>query len=434
MIIGIKLEDRRINNMDLSTPEVGNPGVGGSTYEAMLLAKYLSFTHKVIVYHTNASTILPDKVVSRVVENELKMPEMAKIDNIDIFIYAAGRTKEWYKEITSNQVTSVVWAHCYLNYFELKTIRENNCVKRVVFVGQEEYSAYVADDIIEKSTYIYNMYNSEKYFQRIENNRKIVVYLGSLNRDKGFHVLAKAWKKVVEVEPEAKLMVLGTGQLYGRETVLGKYGIATPNYERKFIKYLIDGQGRIIDSVNFCGIVGADKAKYIGSACVGVVNPTGRTETFCISAVEIEACGVPICTTGKYGLLDTVINNKTGLFSNTSEKLSENIITLIQDKELNRRLSNGARQLSLKFMPSKLVPEWNKMFEEIENGTNPTYREPMNIGNSRRIKLKKFIRYLRKDKKLHVLPSFIAFEYIFQGMWRVWIRDIVDVLKQWVKK
>lgn len=434
MIIGIKLEDKRINNMDLGTPEVGNPGVGGSTYEAILLAKYLSYVHEIIVYHMNDSTILPDNVVSRVVGNELEMPEMAKSDKVDIFIYAAGRTIDWYKEIERNQISSVVWAHCYLNYFELRIIRKSDCVKRVVFVGQEEYSAYVADDIIEKSTYIFNMYNSEKYVQRTKYNEKNVVYMGSLNRDKGFHVLAKAWKKVVEIEPDAKLMVLGTGQLYGRETVLGKYGIATPDYERRFIKNLIDDQGKIIDSVTFCGIVGADKVDYISSACVGVVNPTGRTETFCISAVEIEACGVPICTTGKYGLLDTVVNNKTGLFSNTAEELSENIVRLIRDKELNHRLSDGARQWSLRFTPSEIIPEWNKMFEEIENGTNPVYKEPMNRGNSSRIKLKKIIRYFRKDKKLHILPSFIAFEYIFQGMWRVWIRDVVGILKQLVRK
>ena len=429
MIIGIKLEDKRINNMNLSMPEEGNPGVGGSTYEAILLAKFLSDTHTVIVYHTNKTTILPAKVLSRVVENELNMPETAKMDMVDIFIYAAGRTKDWYTEIARNKVSSVVWAHCYLNYFELRTLRKCEYIKRVVFVGQEEYSAYVADDIIKKSTYIFNMYNSDMYTRRIDNDNKNVVYLGSLNRDKGFHVLAEAWKYVIAEEPEAKLLVLGTGQLYGRETALGKYGIATPDYEKRFIKYLVDESGKIIDSVKFCGIVGADKADYISSSCVGVVNPTGRTETFCISAVEIQACGVPICTTGKYGLLDTVVNNKTGLFSNTAEQLGKNIVKLINDKELNRRLSDQAKEWSLNFTPEVLIPEWNKMFKEIEANIDPVYREPLNKGNSTRIEIKKKLRHLRMDKKMHFIPSFIAFEYIFQGMWRVWIRDIIAALK-----
>lgn len=434
MIIGIKLEDKRIDNMNLSVPEEGNPGVGGSTYEAILLAKYLSSTHTVIVYHTNASTILPEKVVSRVVKNELNMPETAKLDRVDVFIYAAGRTKNWYKEIERNKVSSVVWAHCYLNYFELRTLRKSEHIKRVVFVGQEEYSAYVADDIIEKSTYIFNMHNSDRYSQRIDNEEKKVVYLGSLNRDKGFHVLAKAWKKVIAAEPEARLLVLGTGQLYGRETVLGKHGIASPDYEKKFIKYLVDEEGKISDSVSFCGIVGADKTKYISSSCVGVVNPTGRTETFCISAIEIQACGVPVCTTGKYGLLDTVVNNKTGLFSNTAKQLGDNIIKLIRDKKLNRKLSDKAKEWSLNFTPEVLIPEWNKMLKEIEEDIAPVYREPLNIGKNTRIKMKIKLRHLRIDRKMRFIPSFIAFEYIFQGMWRVWMRDIVGELKCLVGK
>ena len=49
-----------------------------------------------------------------------------------------------------------------------------------------------------------------------------VVYLGGLNKYKGFHVLAKAWKKVLAEVSDAKLIVLGSGKLYNRETSMGR--------------------------------------------------------------------------------------------------------------------------------------------------------------------------------------------------------------------
>lgn len=68
-------------------------------------------------------------------------------------------------------------------------------MKRVVFVGKEEYDSYIDDDIISKSTYIYNMVPiKEKVCNRII-DVPIVTYVGSLVPAKGFHRLAQIWLK-----------------------------------------------------------------------------------------------------------------------------------------------------------------------------------------------------------------------------------------------
>lgn len=49
---------------------------------------------------------------------------------------------------------------------------------------------------------------------RTNADTKKVVYSGALIKQKGFHILAKAWKNILKAVPDAELYVLGGG-LYG---------------------------------------------------------------------------------------------------------------------------------------------------------------------------------------------------------------------------
>lgn len=71
-----------------------------------------------------------------------------------------------------------------------------------VFVGRQQYDRYVDHKIILKSTYIYNMYPMEKKQKRKFENQHTVTYIGSLVPEKGFQVLAAAWKKIIAEVPD----------------------------------------------------------------------------------------------------------------------------------------------------------------------------------------------------------------------------------------
>jgi len=432
MKIGIKFDDARFDNLDMIRPQDGNPGIGGTAYEEILLAKLLGDTeHIVVLYHTNSTNKLPANIVDRQVKQISEIPQAAFEDNIDILIFSAGRSDAWYDELEKRQVKSIAWAHCYLNYFELRKIRNTRCVKRVVFVGKEQYSTYIADDIIGKAAFIFNIFQPEdKYREHLSNRNKQVVYLGSLYKRKGFHILAKAWKEVIENEPDAKLVVLGNGKLYGRNMRVGKYGLARASYEKQFIKYITDEKGKILESVDFKGIVGKEKSDIILNSAVGVVNPSGLTETFCISAVEIEGCAVPVCTTGRYGLLDTVVDKETGMFSYNSRQLAKNVLFLLNNTNLNIKIGKKGRKYVQKFDGRHIIPQWLKIFEEIKTGQAAIYIEPSR--KSIETKIKKMIRKLRIDDGHKWIPSFIFFEFLFKGLSREWARDILRyyILKQ----
>lgn len=79
------------------------------------------------------------------------------------------------------------------------------------------------------------------------------------------------------------------------------------------IKGITDRAGELLPSVHFHGVMGEEKKELIARTSVGVANPSGRTETFGISAIDFSSRGVPVVTIASGGFLDTVENEKTGL-------------------------------------------------------------------------------------------------------------------------
>ena len=425
MKIGIVVEDTGLYGIDFSHVNEGNPGVGGTVYEEILLAYTLIRNDKAAVYlyvHNKENKFF-DGVKIICVNDVVEMLQDASERELDILLFCTGKSSKWYEAISSNNIKCIAWAHGFLNYYELKKLKSTEQIKRVVFVGKNMYYSYIADDIIMKSTYIYNMFEPKFSIQR-RSYKHDVCYLGALNRYKGFHVLAKAWPKVIKYVPDAQLYVMGKGNLYNRNSTLGKYEIAENRYERKFIKYLIDESKKILPSVHFLGNVGKEKTELISKMCVGVVNPTAITETFCISAIEIGACGVPVCTKGEYGLLDTVINGQTGLFSNNSDDLADNIIRLLNDKKLNNDMSENAIMFARKFAPNNLICEWIKVFDDVLCGKNALL--PGSEINLQSIPwFKKMLYSIRIENGIRCIPSFIKYEYFLKRMGRVYFRDVI---------
>ena len=68
----------------------------------------------------------------------------------------------------------IVWAECYLSFLEMKMIENCSAVKKVVFVSKQEYDNYIDECIIQKSTYIYNLYGKFDARKRISCFGKIM--------------------------------------------------------------------------------------------------------------------------------------------------------------------------------------------------------------------------------------------------------------------
>ncbi len=368
MHIGFFFEDIGLDHIDLSNPEKGNPGIGGTQYLFLLLAYNLNkkYNYKItFINYTNAK--LPENIEKYRIVNENECLEICDKLKIDFFIYHAGKNKEWYERCRLSSVKLIAWAHNYISYKEAQLINSINSIKRLVFVGKQEYDRYFDHDVIKKSKYIFNQVDfiEEK---RQEKSKNIVTYMGSLTYPKGFHWLASIWKDVLVEVPNAELHVIGGGNLYNRNNISSTYGIAAQEYENIFMPDLLDDNGDILNSVHFHGTMGVEKVDILKETAVGVMNPSGLTETFGLSAVEMESCGIPVVSRKKYGLLDTVLDKSTGLLISNKKDLKDALITLLKNKELNESLGNNAYTfVRKKFNNDIILAEWNKLLLDINN-------------------------------------------------------------------
>lgn len=407
MRIAFEINDKGFHNIDLSKPIKGNPGVGGTWYEFALviyaLKEYGKRNDELVIYHYN-DNVYPEGILCKRLHSENELFRNAKNDSVDLLVFKTEKNDEWYKNLSNFNINSIAWSHTFMNYPERKNISKCNQVKRMICVGKEHYDSYLDEDIINKTDYIYNMVaKTDSMTRRMFGNE--VTYIGSIIPAKSFHVLASVWRDIIKEIPDAKLNVIGSGKLYQQNCVLGPYGIADEKYERSFIKYLTDDNGNILSSVNFMGNLGAEKKEIILNTAVGVVNPTTKSETFCISAVEFEQYGVPVCSGKKNGLLDTVSHKESGLLSNNKRQLKKNIIKLLKDDEYNIKLGEKAKKHSALFLPETIVPEWERCLTEIEEERECQYYKPTGnfLYNGKIVKC--LVRFFRFKLKLKFIPS-----------------------------
>lgn len=296
--------------LDYSSFFQGNPGMGGSEYEFLLVSQLLrnrGVINTILLSRTKFSPIVSYEYV----ENLDETCQYCLNHNIDILV-VNPKLYDDISEAYKKRLDFVLWAHNDMPRLQMDKVSKDDAIKKVVFCGREFLELYYDSIIMRKSTYIYNIFpfnKKEWYLNKIaDRNNHNVVYMGSITYQKGFHVLAKAWPEILKKVPDAHLYVIGSGQLYDKTTSMGKYGIAKKDYEERFVKYLIDEKGNILSNVHFMGVLGKEKFDIIGKCKVGVPNPTGKSECLPITTIEMQLMGCSMTTIKHPAYLDTIYN------------------------------------------------------------------------------------------------------------------------------
>lgn len=310
--IAFFLNNKTMKNVDYSSIKEENPGIAGSEYEFLLVSYLLEQRNNVEAYLlVNFEGKFPHKNIVQINNLEdcckwcIKNKSILVVDikYVDIKIFQKYKTLSY-----------IIWAHNNIKYSQLSLFAKLPYIKKIVNCGREEMELYRDHIATCKSTYIYNVFpfkNKEYYASKINNSdNHNVVYMGNITKEKGFHVLAKAWKKVLKEIPDAQLYVIGSGNLYNSKIKLGRYGIAEESYEKIFMRFLTDKNGLLLPSVHFLGLLKKEKYDIMGKCKVGVPNPTGKTETFCICGIEMQLMGCNITTIQHSAYYDTIYNKK----------------------------------------------------------------------------------------------------------------------------
>ncbi|TRU43512.1 MAG: glycosyltransferase [Microcystis aeruginosa Ma_QC_Ca_00000000_S207] len=382
--VGFYVQNEGYPNVDCRFPELGNPGLGGTQFSEIATAYYLNKFYPdrlEILLLANITELLPPSLQFCQIVDAVDAAAKSEVEGCDIFIFRSSfLTQDLYEKLCILKVKTIARSDNFPTIEELKRMVDCPQIKCHVCVGQEELDMYRDHRIFEKSTRIFHPFNIETYASKndIIKQRNTVVYLGSLDPAKQFHVLARVWSHILAKKPEAKLIVIGSGKVYNRNQKLGKWGVAEETYEANYIRpFLSDENGDVIKSVHFSGLLGAEKTEILQTADVGVVSPTGSTETFCISGVEIQACGTPVVSAAKGGLLDTVVHGKTGLLGRSDRDLIRNILYLLDNPDVARQFGqNGINFVREKFDYRLIIKEWLELFIDVYNN-RPAKPQPM---------------------------------------------------------
>lgn len=114
--------------------------------------------------------------------------------------------------------------------------------------------------------------------------------------------------------------------------------------------------------MHFLGIMGKEKYDILKETRVGVPNPSGVSETFGYTAVEMQMMGC-LCTTKRCpGYLDTVLN--TGILYDNEDNLAKCIIELLKRDEND--IDNSLCTIRKKFSFDIVVNDWVNLFHSVK--------------------------------------------------------------------
>jgi phosphatidylinositol alpha-mannosyltransferase len=186
-----------------------------------------------------------------------------------------------------------------------------------------------------------------------------ILFVGRLEKRKGFDYLWKAYKKVKREIPNCRLISVGPGTRLRNK------------YQKR-----INKNG--LDDVIFTGYVTySDLPRYYKTADI-VCFPATGWESFGIVLLEAMAVGKPIIASDIAGYAKVLTHGAEGLSvpPKDVDKLSEALITLINDERLRQQMGARGRPKALEYDWARIAQSVLDFYVETLNKTTPPQAIP----------------------------------------------------------
>jgi glycosyltransferase involved in cell wall biosynthesis len=187
--------------------------------------------------------------------------------------------------------------------------------------------------------------------------RKIVVFMGHLHKRKGVNTLLGAFTRVVKVMQRQDLHLLFLGNR---------------NDETQQFSPLMDGD--VAEYVTFGGYHD-EIPSILGGCYMGCIPSTGW-DSFPMSSLEMQACGLPVVVSDCQGVPETMQQDVTGMVVATGDQgaLALAIAALANDPAARDRMGNAAARwirenFSRELQVDRLRRELVDAFPQVVNST-----------------------------------------------------------------
>ncbi|HOV09122.1 MAG: GDP-mannose-dependent alpha-mannosyltransferase [Spirochaetes bacterium ADurb.Bin218] len=162
----------------------------------------------------------------------------------------------------------------------------------------------------------------------IDNQKKIMLFVGRISEEKGIMDLPFIYSKVKEQIPDLEIVIAGKG----------------PEEEKL---------RSLLPEAKFTGWVSHDRLPELYSAADILILPS-RFDTFGNVIVEAFSCGCPVVSYNTKGPKDIIENEKSGYLVNTREKMAE-VITNFFLKNKRTEMSQSALLRSKDFTATNII-------------------------------------------------------------------------------
>lgn len=160
-----------------------------------------------------------------------------------------------------------------------------------------------------------------------------LLFLGRLSKDKGIEDALLMLEILIRDNKDVKLWIVGKAE--------------SENYERKL--YSIIDQNKLKDSCKFYGFVSEEKKAELLARSWILIHPSIK-EGWGLNVIEANSVGTPAVGYRVPGLVDSIVDNKTGLLvENDPESLASAVEDLIKSKSELSKLSKNAINWSKQF-------------------------------------------------------------------------------------
>ncbi len=159
----------------------------------------------------------------------------------------------------------------------------------------------------------------------IPTDRRIVVYMGHLHERKGVHVLMQAAGHIVRSMQRSDVHFLFLGDREGEA--------------QRFAPDVADARG----CVTFGGYQ-PDVPALLAGCYIGCI-PSSGWDSFPMSSLEMQACGLPVVVSDLQGVPETMLQGETGIIvpAGDSLQLASAIVSLVDDPARRERKRGPAR-------------------------------------------------------------------------------------------
>ena len=269
-----------------------------------------------------------------------------------------------------------VWSHTDVSPPVLEWLRTGQA-RELIVVSDSARLALLRSSVHARIGRIYNplppAYESPVEPPAASNERfrrKQVLFAGSPSENKGAHRVLELWSRVRELDASAKLVLAGTGRLYGDTRAIGRHGISTPEFESRYIDPLVAKFGSLDKAgVQPVGLLTPNELRAVyEQSSLGIVNLNWSfaTETFCCTGVEMLASGLPVFGVAR-GALPETIGRSGGAHLSRSDSVStqaRELAHLISNPNRLEALGSFGRQFSRReYSFTSILDAWERFLE-----------------------------------------------------------------------